>query len=414
MSYTLTDEGKEYFKNGLPEKNLIEFLKERKEVSLEEAKKTIKKFSIALQWAKKRDLVKIEGERLILTKYVEKIPEEDALAAIAKGEEVSEDLIKVLLFRKLIEKIKVDVEKLKELEGKEIIHLTPEIIKSGFWKKVKFKPYNVETIGKKIYPGKRHPYIQFLNQVRQKLVELGFKEMVGPTIETEFWNFDTLYQSQMHSARNWFSTFQLKNPKFGELPNKIASKVKKAHEVGVAGSIGWGYKWDSQKAMQLMPRAHGTCLSTRTLASKPEIPGKYFAIARCYRPDVIDPTHMVEFNQVEGIILNKDLNFRHLLGILKLFATEIVKAEEVKFYTCYFPFTEASVEMYVKHPKLGWIEIGGAGIFREEVTYPLGIKVPVLAWGLGIDRLAMVKLGVTDIRELFSRNLEWLRNQRVV
>jgi phenylalanyl-tRNA synthetase alpha chain len=166
--------------------------------------------------------------------------------------------------------------------------------------------------------------------------------------------------------------------------------------------------------MQLMPRAHGTCLSARTLAAKPDIPGKYFAIVRCFRPDVIDALHGVEFNQVESIVLDETLNFRHLLGILKMFAIEIAGAKKVKFIPDYYPFTEPSCQLSALHPELGWIEFGGSGIFREELTKPLGVDVPVIAWGLGIDRLAMFKLGIKDIRELFSQNLEWLRSQRVV
>jgi len=165
--------------------------------------------------------------------------------------------------------------------------------------------------------------------------------------------------------------------------------------------------------MQLMPRAHGTCLSARTLASKPEIPGKYFAIARCYRPDVLDATHLIEFNQVEGIVIDESLNLRNLLGILEMFAKEIAGAKEVKFFPDYYPFTEPSVQLSAKHPEMGWIEFGGSGIFREELTKPLGIDVPVIAWGIGIDRLAMFKLGVNDIRYLFSYVLEWLRNTKV-
>ena len=78
----------------------------------------------------------------------------------------------------------------------------------------------------------------------------------------------------------------------------------------------------------------------------------------------------------------------------------------------YFPFTEPSVELQAKHPTLGWIELGGAGLFRPELTNPLGVDVPVIAWGLGVDRMAMVSLGVSDIRDLFSTDLDYLRNQR--
>jgi len=190
--------------------------------------------------------------------------------------------------------------------------------------------------------------------------------------------------------------------------------VREAHEKGVAGSSGWGYRWDPRKAMRLMPRAHGTALSARTLDQGPEIPGKYFAIARCYRPDVIDTLHGVEFNQVEGIVVDSTLTFRNLLGILEMFAKEVAGADQIRFLPDYYPFTEPSVEMDAKHPEIGWIEFGGAGIFREELTKPLNVNVPVIAWGLGVDRLAMFKLGIDDIRDLFSRDLDWMRKKEVI
>ncbi len=410
-SYALTEEGKKYLREGLPERNLLDFLKSRGgEASLEEAKQHVENLSIALQWCLKRGWVKLENETIKLLRCPEEIPEEKALEIVAEGGKPGDESLKTLFFRKLVKKVKVGAEKLKELEGKEITHLTPELIKLRLWRKVRFKPYNVEVPGRRIFPGKRHPYLKFLSEVRRKLVELGFEEMEGPVIETEFWNYDALFQPQDHPARDWWDTYQLKFPKYGDLPEVVAERVKEAHEKGVAGSKGWGYRWDPRKAMQLMPRAHGTCLSARTLVKGPKIPGKYFAIVRCYRPDVIDATHGVEFNQVEGIVLGEGLSFRELLGILKTFAEEIANAEKVKFIPDYYPFTEPSVQLSAKHPELGWMEFGGAGIFREEVTIPLGVNVPVLAWGLGIDRLAMFKLGISDIRELFTRNLEWLRN----
>jgi phenylalanyl-tRNA synthetase alpha chain len=247
-------------------------------------------------------------------------------------------------------------------------------------------------------------------------VELGFKEMTGPLVESEFWNFDALYQPQNHPARTWTDTYQMKNPSHGRLPDgKIVDQVRQTHEDGwTTGSTGWGYRWDPRIAARLMPRAHGTCLSARTLASGPEIPGKYFGIARCYRPDVLDATHLIEFNQAEGIVIGEDLHLRNLLGILEIFAKEIAGAEKVKFLPDYYPFTEPSVQLSAKHPDLGWIEFGGSGIFREELTRPLGVDVPVLAWGIGIDRLAMFKLGINDIRYLFANDLKWLRDARMV
>ncbi|MFC2144020.1 phenylalanine--tRNA ligase subunit alpha, partial [Candidatus Aenigmatarchaeota archaeon] len=322
-----------------------------------------------------------------------------------------------LLKRKLIYIEKEDiVKRAKRLVGKEVHNLAPELIKTGMWREVKIKPYNVGVTGKKIYPGKKQPYRHFLSEVRQRLVELGFTEMGGPMIETEFWNFDALYQAQNHPSRDWTQTYMLKHPKQGKLPGRgVVDKVRSSHESGwKTGSTGWGYKWDVRKAAQLMPRAHTTACSARTLSNLPEVPGKYFAISRCFRPDVIDATHGVEFNQCEGIVIGETLNFKHLLGLLKMFAIEFTGVKNVRFFPDYYPFTEPSVQMSVKHPEMGWIELAGAGTFRSELTEPLGVKEPVLAWGLGIDRLAMFKLGIDDIRELFSRNLDWLRNQKML
>ncbi|MDH7571879.1 MAG: phenylalanine--tRNA ligase subunit alpha, partial [Armatimonadota bacterium] len=116
--------------------------------------------------------------------------------------------------------------------------------------------------------------------------------------------------------------------------------------------------------------------------------------------------------QVEGIVLGTGVNFRTLLGLLKLFAEEIARATEVRFAPAYFPFTEPSVEMHARHPSLGWMELGGAGLFRPEVTCPLGVEVPVIAWGLGIDRMAMMALGLHDIRDLFSADLDLVRTRK--
>lgn len=413
--YKLTEEGKNYLENGLPEANLAESLREP--MKIEDLKARIENFGIALQWAKKKRWIRLESGKLFLVRKTRHIPEHDALKRLSEGKQVDGKMIDILLKRKLIYMEREDiVKKAEKMLGKEILNLHPELIKTGMWRRVKIKPYNVRVTGKKIYPGKRQPYKHFLSEVRQRLVELGFMEMRGPMIETEFWNFDALYQAQNHPSRDWAQTYTLKHPKYGKLPGKgVVSRVKAAHENGwKTGSTGWGYKWDIKKASQLMPRAHTTASSARTLANLPEIPGKYFAISRCFRPDVIDATHGVEFNQMEGIVIDKSLTFREMLGTLKMFAMEIGGAKKFRFYADYYPFTEPSVQISIKHPEMGWIELAGAGIFRPELTEPLGVKEPVIAWGFGIDRLAMFKLNIKDIRELFSKNLDWLRNQRML
>jgi len=297
---------------------------------------------------------------------------------------------------------------------KTIEKLTPEMLKTGSWKNKEFRAYDINVKVPKVYGGKRHPYSEFVENVRQKVVEMGFKEMWGPIIELEFYNFDALFQPQNHPARTWSATYRIKEPRYGRLPaRKIVEAVRAAHENGGnTGSMGWQYKWSEKIASQLMPRAHDTAISPRYLVQDIEIPGKYFSLVRCFRPDVIDATHAVEFNQLGGFVIGKKLNFRHLLGLLKGFVIEMTGAKEIKFFPDYFPFTEPSVQISAKHPEFGWMELAGAGIFRPELSEPLGIKEPVIAWGFGIDRLAMLRLGVSDIRDLFSQDLGFLRRSK--
>ncbi len=429
--YSLTNEGELSLREGLVERKLVrELIDAGGNKKVEDIETQPKE--VAIGWAIRKGWVRIEGEgkekSVVLTdkgKEHAETPDEMELALekIRKGEDVDRKILEMLRKRGLIE-LEEKVERFVRITGRgaekareikeikeEITALTPEIIRTGKWKHAEIKRYDVKDPVREIYPAKKQPYRAFLDEVKRKLVSMGFKEMEGPLIELEFWNFDALFQPQNHPARTWTDTYRLKYPSHGRLPSKkLVERVKKTHENGwKTGSKGWGYKWSEEIASRLMPRAQGTALSARTLASLPEIPGKYFAIARCYRPDKLDATHLIEFNQVEGIVIGKGLNFRHILGILKKFAVEVARAEDVRFYPDYYPFTEPSVQLSAKHPELGWVELGGAGIFREEVTKPLGIDVPVIACGLGIDRLAMFKLGIRDIRYLFSYDLKWIR-----
>jgi phenylalanyl-tRNA synthetase alpha chain len=389
---------------------------------------------IAMGWLRKRgwaDVEKVDGRMLVkLTKKaVKELSEPSPIAAelsrIAAGGVVQEDLdpetLSMLKSRKAVD-VKPDRTRYLRLSDaakavdtssivirEEVTQLTPELLRNGKWREVSFKKFDVSIPVRRIYRGKKQPYLAFLDTLKAKFVALGFQEMRGPLIESEFWNFDALFQPQNHPARDWTDTYRLINPKQGHLPDEaVVEAVKSSHERS------WGYSWDPEKARNLMPRAHGTCLSARQLNKGVELPGKYFSVARCFRPDVLDRTHLIEFNQIEGIICDTGLTFRNLLGVLKQFAVEIAGAKDVRFYPDYYPFTEPSVQMSAKHPELGWVEFGGAGIFRKELTQPLGVDAPVIAWGLGVDRLAMFKLGIDDIRFLFSDDITWLRNEEMI
>ena len=304
------------------------------------------------------------------------------------------------------------------ISGDEIGTLTPEMLESGEWKGKAFRSYNVKVPPTRLVPGRTNPYVKFLEDVKDQLASLGFEEFDGPLVETEFWNSDALFMPQFHAARDIHDAYYVAGQSKGGFAHAKAieepwlSNVANAHENGgTTGSRGWNYSFDREFTRRLILRSQGTVLSAKTLP-KAKIPGKYFGIVRCFRYDQVDATHLPDFYQTEGIVLGEDVNLRTLLGILEMFALEVAGAREVKYVPGYFPFTEPSVEVHIKHPELGWFELGGSGIFRPEVTASLGVNVPVAAWGIGVDRMALMALGIRDIRELFSYDIEHVRLRR--
>jgi len=409
--YCLTEEGRRYLEQGLPEKRLVELLKKGK-LTMQDAQK-MADFSIALLWAKKNGWVAVRGNELNLVKEPKAFPEQDALGKISKGADVEENILSILLSRKLIEEEREDLRRKAEKSvGKEIVNLTEELIKTGLWRKVKFREYNTEVPGKRIHPGKKHIISYYIERIRKIFLDLGFQEASGPLVESSFWNFDALYQPQDHPARDLADTFYMKNPAVAELPDKrIVDEVAKTHENGgITKSSGWGYRWNTINAKRAILRTHTTAVSARMLAQV-EPPAKVFCIGRVFRNETIDYKHLPEFTQIEGIVVDENVGFRDLLGYLKEFYIRM-GFKKIRFRPSYFPYTEMSVEPEVFFEEKGeWLELGGAGIFRPEVTVPLGIDVPVLAWGLSLERPVMLKLAINDIRNFYYKNdLELLRN----
>jgi phenylalanyl-tRNA synthetase alpha chain len=297
--------------------------------------------------------------------------------------------------------------------GEEVGMLTPEMLADGSWKNATFREYNVNSPANRVLLGRRNPYNEYLHWVKDKLRSLGFEEFDGPLVETEFWNGDALFMPQFHSARDIHDVYYVKHPSHAhQIQQPYLDQVAAAHEDGwVTGSKGWGYTFDRDFTRRQILRSQGTVLSAKQLP-KAKVPGKYFGIVRCFRYDQVDATHGADFYQTEGIVLGEQVDLRTLLGLLQMFAEEVAGAEDVKYVPGYFPFTEPSIEVHIKHPELGWFELGGSGIFRPEVSKALGVDVPVLAWGLGIDRMALMHLGLNDLRELFTPNIENVRLRR--
>lgn len=296
-------------------------------------------------------------------------------------------------------------------EVRQVNQLTEAMMLSGDWKNVSFRPYDIELDAAPISPGKAHPLRRVLEETRRAFLNMGFTEIRGPYVESAFWDFDALFQPQDHPAREMQDTFYCQRPGEFSLPSKeIVETIRNTHENGgTTGSAGWQYKWSEEKARQVVLRTHTTAVTVAECHKNPLPPQKTFCVGRVFRRETIDYKHLPEFHQVDGIIVEETASFANLLGTLKEFYRQM-GFNEVKFRPAFFPYTEPSVEVFVRMPgRKEWFELGGAGVFRPEVIQPAGVTAPVLAWGLGLERLAMIRYQIHDIRQLYLSQLGWLK-----
>jgi phenylalanyl-tRNA synthetase alpha chain len=402
--------------------------------------------TIALGWLKRKNWATTarDGTKLFLkaTSRPPKDAQEELIATLSTIPETSMSSLdqehrtaaELLLKRKLLD---IAIRKTRLLEitshgletirhgvriAEEVTQLTSDMIRSGEWKKANFKAFDVSASAEPTFIAKYHPIVELIDEVREIFLELGFEEIKGNLVESAFWNFDALFQPQDHPAREMHDTFYLSSPSKAKLPEQsTVRRVAQTHEDGwETGSTGWGYKWSKDIAQRVILRTHTTATTIKYLASHPNPPLKVFSIDRVYRNEKVNYKHLAEFHQIEGIIMDKDASFADLMGILKEFYNRL-GFEKVRFWPSYFPYTEPSAEavVYVEKKTTGqngketstgkWLELGGMGIFRPEVTLPFGIKHPVLAWGQGLERLFMIRREEGDIRTPYKNELSWLR-----
>lgn len=427
----------------LPERKILEFLNSKgSESSLDDIKRSeiVSKgdISAAIGWMKRKGWAEIsqsgDGTKMIrLSKLGMEMIEK-------KG--VDEQLFDDLLMRENINEEDCDPEAVKLLKNRkgllqerpvvsrtinltdkgrevlklgldlkeEISQLTPEIIQTGKWKEAKIRGYDVQAFAPAAYGGKYHPLTILTNQMRDVFLRMGFTEIRGDYVESAFWNMDVLFTAQDHPVRDLHDTFYL--DKFEEFDLEddagLIEIIKKVHENGwKTGSKGWGGEWKLDQAQKALLRTHTTVNTIRYLSENPNPPLKVFSIGRVFRNEEINYNHLPEFTQVEGIVCEKGADFDMLCAILKEFYKRM-GIDDIRIRPGYFPYTEPSLEVDI-HYKGDWMELGGAGIFRPEVTQPHGIEYPVLAWGLGLERLALLRWNLQDIRDLYISDIDWLK-----
>lgn len=431
MIYTLTDEGRRFLSQGLPEERACNLLlssgslkiadimnalgeREGKIALAQLAKLGIKPLSGSVTLTNSDKLLSEIRRRKEFLLNVEKgngdLPA-DLIDHFKKRENVITEKRRTLRSARIsqsgisfISSVKIDTDVLGEL--------TQDIIKGGSWKGRTFQQFDLNSRVEKILGSGIHPISYLSRMVKEIFLELGFREMGGHYMEYAAWNMDSLFIPQDHPARDMQDTFYLEASGKVEMEHpEILSILQKVHERGIRGYTGWGYRWSMERAMQLLLRTHTTVSTIRYLYENPDPPQAVFSVEKVFRHESVDWKHLAELHQIEGAYYGKDASLSSLKWLMKEFYSRL-GFKDLKFIPSYYPYTEPSMDV-VATINGKEMELGGSGVFRPEVTKPLGLKHPVIAWGLGLERLAMIYYGLTDIREIYQSDIEWLKSYKV-
>jgi len=298
-----------------------------------------------------------KGEISLILKTLKKVPE---------GER-----------REIGRKVNLIKEKITALIEEKSRELKKELIKS----KIEKEKIDVTIPGKKIEKGHLHPLTKVRREIEDIFQSMGFSVVGGPEVETEWYNFDALNIPKHHPARDLWDTFWLK------------CDAKDANE-------------------KLLLRTHTSPVQIRYM-EKHNPPLKIIVPGRVFRHEATDSSHEIQFYQIEGLLVDKNVsvaNFRALVEeFLKRFFKEDVK---VRLRPSFFPFTEPSFEIDLKRGKEDWLEIMGAGMVHPNVFKSAGLNPKNwqgFAFGMGLDRMAMIKYKINDIRLFYSSDLRFLK-----
>lgn len=433
VTYALTDEGRRYKETGLPERRAVQAIGDGLPMGglAEAASLAGPEVKVAIGWLKRKKWADIDKGTLVLVDGLPPEGGDEALLASLDDRPVALDTEPTdLVQRGLIEPREstkrfialtaagqalaktLDADALAG--ASEVNQITPELI--ARWDEMSqeekdamhLRAFDFDVDVEPRYPGKAHPLTQIMVQIRDIFWKMGFKEISGDYVESAFWNMDALFIPQDHPAREEHDTFYLEHPAQVPVSDEALERGKAVHETGGdTGSTGWGGAWSQDIARQGLLRTHTTNTTIRHLADNPKGQHKVFGLGRVFRNETMDATHLPEFHQIEGIVSEAGANFDMLVGLCKVFFGAM-GFPQVRFRPAYFPYTEPSMEIDVFYNDK-WMELGGCGVFRPEVTEPLGVEHPVLAWGFGLERLAMMRLGLKDIRGLYISDVRWLQ-----
>ncbi|MCV0392876.1 MAG: phenylalanine--tRNA ligase subunit alpha [Nitrosopumilus sp.] len=396
---TLGKNGKESLELGLPERRLLNLLKDGPKKLSELQKELGPIFGPAMGLCKKNNWIESSSEQLSSLSIPAELPGEKTIKQI-RTEKLSKDKVDANDLASLLRRPDFIVE--------EVIK-NKEISLTDLAKSIKLSEstgaIDVEAKVPEVFVARTHPLKDTIDEIREIFVTLGFSEINGNMTQPSFWNFDALFTPQDHPARELQDTFYL-----DKISAKKIGTSEQIRRVSDSHKKNWRYQWDINEARKMVLRTHTTCVTIKHLAENKPDEARVFSLGRVFRNEKVSYKHLVEFNQIEGVVVGKNATLRDLMGIQREFYKRI-GITKIKFWPTFFPYTEPSLQTMVYNERLGkWVELFGMGIFRPEVTKPLGINKPVLAWGGGIERIAMLKYGLDDVREFYNNNLGWLRS----
>ncbi|OIR58301.1 MAG: phenylalanyl-tRNA synthetase alpha subunit [Amphiamblys sp. WSBS2006] len=409
--FELTEEGEEIAQNGSWEYRVFVAVREKGQ-STKRLEKTLgEKAKIGVGQAVKNGWVKVvDGTVTANTLDIK----DEARESLLMKEKICEKTHAQLRKRKLLVERKRKTFNVKkgELFSQEVTQgekeITKEMLVSREWEKLSFKEYNYDALGKRERKGGLAPLMKMRDEFREIFLQMGFTEMrTDKYIETSFWNFDTLFQPQSHPSRDLQDTFFVDSScAESRIPARLLATTRRAHEEGIEGSEGHRYTWKLSETQKCILRTHTTAVTSRTLhehsKQSPFRPGRYFSIDRVFRNETLDATHLAEFFQVEGVIVDRNIGVAELISVLSSFFGRL-GMEDLRFKPAFNPYTEPSMEVFAYYPALKkHVEIGNSGLFRPEMLQAYGFESDVcaIAWGLSLERPAMIKFGVDDIRKL--------------
>ena len=396
---SLGKNGIDSFEKGLPERRLLNLLTNGPRKLSDLQKELGFVFGPAMGLSRKNNWIETSSDEIILKTIPSILPGEKTLQQIGSGN-LSKDQIDKIDLTELLKRPDFILENIVTSKKISLTDSAKSMDVSNISGAI-----DVEANVPELFVARTHPLKDTIDEIREIFVTLGFSEIFGNMTQSSFWNFDALFTPQDHPARELQDTFFLD----GVSAKKIGT-AEQIRKVSDSHKKNWRYQWDINEARKMVLRTHTTCVTIKHLAENKPDEARIFSLGRVFRNEKVSYKHLVEFNQIEGIVVGKDANLRNLMGIQREFYKRI-GITKIKFWPTFFPYTEPSLQTMVYNEKLGkWIELFGMGIFRPEVTKPLGITKPVLAWGGGIERIAMLKYGLTDVREFYNNDLGWLRS----